>query len=285
MKLAHCSVAAGNSNTPQNPDSYPLDSGSTTSLGHVKSDLAESNVSRPEKIGRRLARFGFFPFVHKRETFMAYPSLNADQLVDSLKWRYAVKRFDPARSIDPQAWAKLEESLVLTPSSFGLQPWKFLVVQSAELKAKLPSISWNQPQPNDCSHMVVFASMKSVSVEYIDRFLETTARVRNVPVEGLAPYRQIVLGFLKNIAGHELAWSSKQAYIALGQLMASAAVLGIDACPMEGIIASEYDQLLGLAGTNYTCVVCCAMGYRHAEDKYATLAKIRFPLDEVISRL
>ena len=239
----------------------------------------------PENIRWLDRLFQHFPIIDERETSMTYPSFNADQLVDSLKWRYAVKRFDTARSIDPGTWAKVEESLVLTPSSFGLQPWKFLIVQSPELKAKLPSISWNQPQPKDCSHMVVFASLKTVSVEYVDRFLETTASTRSVQVESLAPYRQMILGFLKNIAGHELVWSSKQAYIALGQLMASAAVLGIDACPMEGIIAPEYDQLLGLAGTNYTCVVGCAMGYRHAEDRYAGAPKIRFQPDEVISRL
>lgn len=216
---------------------------------------------------------------------MTHAPVHVDQLVDSLKWRYAVKRFDPARTIDPKTWAKLEESLVLTPSSFGLQPWKFIVVQSPELKAKLPAISWNQSQPGDCSHMVVLASMKTVSVEYVDRFLETTASIRSVPSAGLAPYRQMILGFLRNIAGNELAWSSKQAYIALGQLMATAAILGIDACPMEGIVVPEYDKLLGLEGTNYTSVVGCAMGYRHADDKYAAAAKIRFQMDDVLTRL
>ena len=211
--------------------------------------------------------------------------INVSQLVDSYNWRYAVKRFDPTKRIDAGTWAAIERSLVLTPSSFGLQPWKFIVVSTPENKAKLPAISWNQTQPGDCSHMIVFAARKTVDEAYVDAFLASTAKQRNVLVESLAGYRKVVLGFLQATAGRHLSWSSNQAYIALGQLLASAAILGIDACPMEGIVAAEYDKLLGLEGSDYATVVGCALGFRHPEDHYAALPKVRFDASEVVSHL
>jgi nitroreductase len=213
---------------------------------------------------------------------MAEASLSVEQLVESFQWRYAVKRFDPAKKIDGATWAALEQSLVLTPSSFGLQPWKFVVISSAEKKAMLPAISWNQSQPGDCSHMVVFTARKSVDEAYVDAFLNKTSAERNVPFASLAGYRSMMLGFLQKSSGRHLVWSSNQAYIALGQLLASAAFLGVDACPMEGIVAAEYDKLLGLDGGDYTTVVGCALGYRHPEDHYAKLAKVRFNASDLV---
>ncbi len=216
---------------------------------------------------------------------MAVAPLSVSQLIESYRWRYAVKRFDPSRQLDADTWAAIECSLVLTPSSFGLQPWRFIVISSRENKAKLPAISWNQPQPGDCSHMVVFAARKTVDKQYVDAFLARTAEQRNVPVESLGGYRNVLLEFLQNAAGRQLAWSSNQAYIALGQLLASAAMLGVDACPMEGIVATEYDKLLGLEGGDYTTIVGCALGYRHSEDRYASLAKVRFDASDLVSHM
>lgn len=216
---------------------------------------------------------------------MSTTHLNTSQLLASLNWRYAVKKFDASKTIPTDAWKALEESLVLTPSSFGLQPWKFLVVSSPEIKSKLPAISWNQTQPADCSHMVVFAARKTLDAEYVDKFIQKTATTRNTTAESMAGYRQVILGFLQNTTGRHLHWASNQAYIALGQLMTAAALLGIDACPMEGIVASEYDKALGLEGGDYTTVVACALGYRHPEDKYALATKVRFDSSDVVQHL
>ena len=212
-------------------------------------------------------------------------NLSLSQLVNSYQWRYAVKRFDPSRRIDEATWNALESSLVLTPSSFGLQPWRFYVISSPENKAKLSSISWNQSQPGDCSHMVVFTARKTVNEQYVDAFLAKTASQRNVPLDSLAGYRKVVLGFMQNNTGRQLAWSSNQAYIALGQLLASAAMVGVDACPMEGIVVAEYDKLLGLEGSDYTTIVGCALGYRHSDDHYAKLPKVRFDASEMVTHL
>ena len=216
---------------------------------------------------------------------MALAPLSVSQLVDFYQWRYAVKRFDPSRHIDAATWSAIETSLVLTPSSFGLQPWKFFVISSPENKAKLSAISWKQSQPSDCSHMVVLTARKTVDEVYVDAFLAKTAEQRNVTVKSLVGYREVILGFLQNSLGRHLAWSSNQAYIALGQLLASAAMLGVDACPMEGIVVAEYDKLLGLEGSDYTTIVGCALGYRHTDDHYAALPKVRFNASELVTHL
>ena len=206
----------------------------------------------------------------------------SDSWLSALRWRYAVKRFDPTRRIDPATWQTLETSLMLTPSSFGLQPWKFLVVQSDAFKEKLPAISWGQSQPKDCSHFVVFASLRSVDTKYVDHFLKSVSETRSVSVESLAGYRKVVLGFAQSSPERLETWSAHQAYIALGQLMATAAYLGVDTCPMEGIEAAKYDDLFGLTGTHYATRVGCALGYRHAEDGYAHNLKVRFGRDELV---
>ena len=174
--------------------------------------------------------------------------------------------------------------MVLTPSSFGLQPWKFLVIESQQVKDQLPAISWGQSQPKDCSHVVVFASLRTLTVEHVDHFLRDVARTRSTTIASLEGYRKVILGFMDATSGTHDVWSTHQTYIALGQLMATAAALGIDACPMEGIVPTKYDELLGLAGGLYATRVACALGYRHADDGYAHNAKVRFEADDVIVR-
>lgn len=205
-------------------------------------------------------------------------------LLDRLSWRYACKNFDPSRTISDADWRALEQALVLTPSSYGLQPWKFVVVTSPEVKAQLPAISWNQAQVRDGSHVVVFAARESLNEADIDRYLSRISAVRGTPIDSLAGFKQMMLGSFKNPpAGFTpFGWAANQVYIALGNLMTCAAVMNIDACPMEGIVASKYDELLGLNGTGYKTVVACVLGYRAADDKYASQAKVRFAAADVV---
>jgi nitroreductase len=169
-------------------------------------------------------------------------TLTPSALLDSLNFRYATKQFDPAKKIDPAAWAALEESLVLTPSSFGLQPWKFLVVTDAAVRESLVPHAWNQRQVADASHLVVMAVRKTVDEAYIDQFLARIAEVRSIPVESLAGYRGMMVGCLGMMTPD---WAAKQAYIALGQFMLAAATLGVDTCPMEGFIRNPRPQRTG----------------------------------------
>jgi nitroreductase len=203
--------------------------------------------------------------------------ITTQQLVNALEWRYATKVFDPDKKIPAELWQTLEHALVLSPSSYGLQPYRFLVIRDAAKRAELLPHSWNQKQVVDCSHYIVFTARTKMTEADIDRFLALTSRVRNLPAEALSAYRGMMVGDLvtgpRGKIAHE--WATRQAYIAIGNLMTCAAVLGVDACPMEGFVPAEYDRVLGLENSGYASVVCCALGYRSANDKYAGLAKVR----------
>ena len=207
-----------------------------------------------------------------------------DQLVNQLRWRYATKQFDPQRKISAEDWSALEEALVLSPSSFGLQPWKFIVVTDQTVKEKLVAASWGQRQPADCSHVVVFTIKKDLGEREIDVFLKRIADVRNVSLESLKANRDMMVGSLVKGMDHDarIAWAECQVYIALGNFLTSAALLAIDACPMEGFEPAKYDVILGLDKLGLSTVVAATAGYRTAGDKYATLKKVRFPKDQVI---
>lgn len=214
-------------------------------------------------------------------------ALTPEALVARMRWRYAVKKFDPSRRIDAASWAALESSLVLAPSSFGLQPWKFVVVEDQALRGELLLASWNQRQIAEASHVVVFAAVKDVGAAHVDAHLRRAAEVRGLAVESLAGMRRTILRFIERPAPEfdVNAWAALQIYIALGTFMTAAAAMGIDTCPMEGIVPAKYDALLGLPARGLaTTVVCCA-GYRAADDGLAALPKVRFPAEDVILRI
>lgn len=213
--------------------------------------------------------------------------ITTTDLLEHLKWRYATKQFDPSKTISPEIWTALEDALVLSPSSFGLQPWKFLVITSPELKEQLKPFSWNQSQVTDCSHYVVFTIKKNLTAEHVDHFIARTAELRGGTVDAMAGYRNLMVSDVVDGARsfNVNDWSTRQVYIALGNFMTSAALLGVDTCPMEGIEPVKYDNLLGLTAKGFTTVVACAAGYRSEEDKYASLAKVRFLKSEVLETL
>ncbi|MDP0491895.1 MAG: NAD(P)H-dependent oxidoreductase [Verrucomicrobiota bacterium JB023] len=207
-------------------------------------------------------------------------------LIDHFNWRYATKVFDATRKVNDADLATLEEALRLTPSSFGLQPWHFLIVTDEEIREKLLPLSWNQKQVTECSHYFVLCTRTDVDVDYIDRFVSEIANDRGTTIEELQGYRDVMVDFVSRMPSVErLTWATRQTYLALQRLMDTAALLEIDACPMEGFSAPQYDEVLQLSEKNLTASVCCAIGYRSAEDKYASLAKSRFPKEEVISYL
>jgi nitroreductase len=207
-----------------------------------------------------------------------------DTLISALNWRYATKVFDPARKISSKDLDTLLQSLVLTPSSFGLQPYRFLVVTDPVLKARLREASWGQSQVTDCSHLVVFLARQQMTEADVDHYIQRIAKVRGDQPENLAGYRSMIVGTL--VTGPRSAsvpeWAARQAYIALGQFMAAAALLGLDTCPMEGLDPKKYDEILDLEATPFRTVVACPVGYRAEADKYASLAKVRFPAEELV---
>jgi nitroreductase len=214
-------------------------------------------------------------------------SIDGQQLIGQLNWRYATKQFDPQRKISPADWETLEAALHLSPSSAGLQPWKFLVIDNPAVRAKLQAASYGQAQIVDASHLVVFTARTDMTETDVDKLIVHTAKVRNIPVESLAPYRGMVVGGIVNSQDQpgRAAWAARQAYIALGTLLTSAALLGLDACPMEGVVPAQYNEILGLTGTGYTALFVATLGYRSATDAYATLPKVRFDRDQVIQHV
>ncbi|PTY06520.1 NAD(P)H-dependent oxidoreductase [Opitutaceae bacterium EW11] len=212
------------------------------------------------------------------------PRVSASELLASLRWRYATKRFDPVKKIPDETWKALEEALILSPSSYGLQPWKFLVVRDLGVREKLQAHAWGQTQVTECSHFVVFAVRRDLGAEHVDHYLDRIVEVRKVSRETLTGFRKLLVTSLEQAAakGRLNEWQTHQVYIALGQFMASAALLGVDTCPMEGLAPERFDEVLALAGTGYRTVVACAAGYRGADDKYSRYEKVRFAAKDVI---
>jgi nitroreductase len=214
-------------------------------------------------------------------------TITREQLTEQLHWRYATKQFDPQRKISPADWAALEEALVLTPSSFGLQPWKFVVVTDPALREKLVPASWGQPQVAQASHLVVFTRRTNFTEADVEAHVRRISAVRGATAEALAGYLNMMINtlFKGRDAAARTHWADLQIYIALGNFLTSAALLGIDACPMEGIEPAKYDEILGLSALGLSAVVVATAGYRAATDKYAALKKVRFEPKDVIIRM
>jgi nitroreductase len=207
------------------------------------------------------------------------------ELLSALNWRYAVKKYDTSRTIDAATWDALEEVLTLTPSGIGLQPWKFLVIDDPAVRARLREASYGQPQITEAAKIVVFAARVGYSESDVDQFIARVAEVRNTPLEALAGLRNAALSVVARPQADRDVWASRQAYIALGNFLTAAASLGVDATPMEGLDPAAYDVILGLKEKGYHTLAVAAAGYRSSEDKYASLAKVRFARETVVEHV
>lgn len=205
---------------------------------------------------------------------------------DALTWRYATKLFNAEKKVSDADIQDLTDALHYSPSSYGLQPWHFLVVTDTAIRAQLRPASWNQPQITDCSHLFVLCARTNMDKEYIERFVSNIVEKRSVSPETLEGYKQMML---TNVLGkseeERTIWMQKQIYIALGFLMSACMNKGIDSCPMEGFEKEKYDEILGLTEKGLTAVVLCPIGYRSEEDHHADAVKVRWNLDEVVSTL
>jgi nitroreductase len=174
------------------------------------------------------------------------------------------------------------EVLRLSPSSYGLQPWKFVIVKDPAVRKELRPHAWNQPQITDADVLIVFCVIKNIDEKYVRHFADRIAEVRGVSRESVSGYEQMMLAALKGKSPEAIAqWMKHQVYIALGVLLAECAHRKIDTCPMEGFDAKKFDEILGLAQEGLESVVLCAAGYRAADDPYAAVKKVRFEASEV----
>lgn len=210
-------------------------------------------------------------------------SVTPENLIQALNWRYAVKKFNPDQKISDSEWSHLQEVVRLTPSSYGLQPWKFIWVKDRDLLEKLRLFSRDQSQVTDCSHYLVIAYLEKVDEFHVDRHLDQMVKIRGGAPASLSKWKESVIDKLLKgrRAGQLDRWAERQTFIVLGQVMTAAALLGIDTCPMEGIEPEKYDEILGLQGSGFKTIATIAFGYRSTEDKYSEMKKVRFGLADL----
>ena len=201
-------------------------------------------------------------------------------LIENLKWRYATKRFDPERKVDDEAIRTLKEAVNLSATSFGLQPYRVVIVSDPAVKEQLRAASYNQPQLTESSHVFIFCAMTDMPAAHIDTYVDRAAEVQEVPREQLEDFANYMKGSVAGRPEETIEpWNKRQAYIGLGTLLAAAAELKLDTCPMEGFEAAEYDRILGLSDRGLTATVIAPVGYRSEEDATQHRAKVRMPLE------
>ena len=206
--------------------------------------------------------------------------------LENQNWRYATKKFDATKKITDADLAFLKEAIRLSTSSYGLQPYKVFIVENPELRAKLVAASYGQAQVADASHLLVFANELNFGAAGIDQFASTICKTRELPLEAIQGYVDYMKG---NITGlpEEVRniWTSKQTYLALGNLLNAAAELKIDVTPMEGFIPAQVNEILGLDKLGLNASLLAPIGYRHEEDATQHYKKVRKSNDELFITL
>lgn len=205
--------------------------------------------------------------------------------IDALKWRYAVKSFDPSKKLTPAQLDLVQESLLLSASSMGMQLMEFLVVENQEVKESLRPFSYNQSQIVDCSHLLILCRKSHTEQKHIDEVLERVSEVRNVERDALQGYATMMSSALQMPIDEQISWMENQVYLALGNLLTICALEKIDACPIEGFVREKYDELLQLPQQGLNSVVVCALGYRSHEDKYAFVPKVRKKKEQLFQHI
>lgn len=206
-------------------------------------------------------------------------------LLNALNRRYAVKRFSD-HILDPERINTLLEATRLSPSAFGVQPYRLILVQNPTVREELVSHSMGQDKVLHSSHLLVFAACTTVDSSMVDQLVCHMADERGGGIEAYAGLSQHVKSYLNDMSTEEKAvWADQQLFIALGTCLTSAALLGIDCCPMTGIDRAGYDRVLGLSQEGLRTVAICTLGQRHPDDITASQSKVRLPSEELIRRL
>lgn len=204
--------------------------------------------------------------------------------VEALNWRYATKVFDSTKKLSDQDLQFILEAGRLSPSSFGIEAWKFLVIENPETRAKLRAAAWDQPKVTDASHLILLCRRTDVQENIANELMERTAKAQNKTLGDLSGYHQMVQGAIEARGEGAAAWVASQTYIALGIMIETASMLEIDNCPMEGFDRAKTDEILGLKDKNLASVTMLALGYR-GNDPQAALPKVRRPIEEVVEHI
>jgi nitroreductase/dihydropteridine reductase len=203
-------------------------------------------------------------------------------LIEKLQWRAAIKSFDHTRKVSAEQLDQLLSAIQLAPSSAGLQHYKVLVVENPEIREKLREAAHGQAQLTQASHVIIFAAETNIDEAYVKKYIDLIAKTREIGREHLEAFEQMILNSVNGLTeDQKIVWAAKQSYIALGVLLAQAAEIGVDACPMEGFLAGKFDEILGLKELGLTTTVIAPIGFRADDDVYSKLAKVRKPKEEL----
>jgi len=206
--------------------------------------------------------------------------------IKNANWRYATKKFDPTRKISSEDLDTLKESIRLSASSYGLQPYKVLIVENPELRAQIQPVAWGQSQIIDASHLLVFANITDFGDAQIDAHINNVAATRGLPTDALQGYSDFMKSKISTLPlENRNVWTAKQTYIALSNLLNAAAELGIDVTPMEGFEPAKVNEILGLDALGLNASLVATIGYRHAEDDTQHYAKVRKSNEELFINL
>ena len=205
------------------------------------------------------------------------------EIIKKLQWRYATKKFDPNKVLSDEKLEILKEAFNLTATSYGLQPLRLVVVSDPGVKEQLVPISMDQPQVKDASHVLIFCTENTVTSQFIKGHFNRVEDIRDTPREILDPFESYLLESFSDKKPEDIElWMTKQAYLAMGNLLTVCALEDIDACPMEGFDPDKYDELLQLEEKGLRSVLVMPIGYRAEDDMFADLKKVRRGVSEVV---
>ncbi|MCH8535683.1 MAG: NAD(P)H-dependent oxidoreductase [Flavobacteriaceae bacterium] len=205
---------------------------------------------------------------------------------DDLKWRYATKKFDSTKKLEESKLETLLESIQLSASSYGLQPYEVLVIKDEDIRKKLHPAAYEQPQILDASYLLVFTANTVIDEAYLDDYMENIVKTRSMKKEDLSGMKDMIMNAVISQSNEaKIEWAKKQAYLALGNLLSSAAHHKIDVCPMEGFDASQFNEILELKDKNLDTAVIATVGYRSEEDALQNAPKVRKPKEKLFHRL
>lgn len=206
--------------------------------------------------------------------------------ITNQKWRYATKKFDASKKISNEDFETLKEAIQLSTSSYGLQPYKILIIENPEVRAQIQPVAWGQTQIVDASHLLVFANITNFGETEIDNYINLMAETRGISVESVKGYADFMKMKITGLPEEQRnIWTSKQTYLALANLMNAAAELKIDVTPMEGFEPEKVNEILGLPAKGLNASLLATIGYRHEDDATQHYAKVRKPINELFINL
>ena len=197
-------------------------------------------------------------------------------IIESLNWRYATKKFDSNRKLSKNQVNTLKNAFNLTASSYGLQPIKLIVISNQEIKNNLLESSLNQQQVIQCSHLLVICVETDIDESYIELYFKRVVDIRKTSPKVLESFKNSIINEFNDMSNTSIInWSINQAYLALGNLMTVCSVEEIDSCPMEGFLPEKYDEILDLKTKNLKSVLVMPVGYRSVDDQFSSFKKVR----------